>query len=167
MGMFDALGEDLCPYSEFRSFCQKMLGDGKTGNLDAALKTIQLNHLDKFSFKDLVTMNRKYPYALYPVFAIRIHMMRSTFGETWWEQTHYRVADLNRLKAKIEKGNKEAMKEKMKIEENNEVLNRMGWLKFTFMPWERNKVRMQIMKVKQLAAQMGYEEFQEEMEEKQ
>ena len=94
-------------------------------------------------------------------------MMRSTFGERWWEQTHYRVADLNRLKAKIEKGNKEAMKEKMKIEENNEVLNRMGWLKFTFMPWERNKVRMQIMKIKQLAAQMDYEEFQEEMEEKQ
>ena len=93
--------------------------------------------------------------------------MRSTLGENWWERTHYRVGDMNRLKSKVEKGSKEAMKEKLKMEENNEVLNRMGWLKYTFMPWERNKVRMQIMKIQNLVAQMEEEEYQEEREENQ
>ena len=92
--------------------------------------------------------------------------MRYTLGESWWERAHYRSKDEIKLKNKIHKGNIEAVKEKAKLEQENEVKNRMGWLRYTFMPWERNRIKLQILRIKNIANEMAAAEEEDELTEK-
>ena len=159
---FDHNREEYILFDEFRTFVLAMdLSGGKTANLEHAMNTIGVDKAGKFPFKELLKMNKQFPTVLYPMFAIRVQLMRSSFGERWWEQTHYRMADDRRYQKMKEIADGNALKDALKREEQAELIKRMGWLKYTFMPWERNRIRKMIERAQKIALDLELSEEKE------
>lgn len=143
--MFEYKG--FCNFDEFRNFCFKMLGKGPKANLDIALETMNVDASGRFPITEMIKMNRKFPHVLYPVFNIRIQIARVTFGERFWDEVSYRLQDQAILKKRAEAGDEAARLKKIKLQEAQELIDRMGWWKYTLMPWERSKVKARIVRV--------------------
>jgi hypothetical protein len=156
--MFEKDG--FCRFDEFKNFCYRMLGTGPKANLDIALESMNIDAIGRFAVHELVKVNRRFPHVLYPVFKIRVALARVTFGEKWWDDISYRLQDEAILKKRAEAGDEAARLKKIKMKEAQELIDRMGWWKYTFMPWERAKVRARIARV----AAMD-EELEEALEE--
>ena len=160
--MLDHHQEQYILFEEFRIFVLAMdVSGGKTANLEHAMNTISLK-AGKFSFNELLKMNAQFPTVLYPMFAIRVQLMRSSYGERWWEQTHYRMNDDRKLEKIKEKADTDELKNALKREQEAELIKRMGWLKFTFMPWERARVIAMMERAKKVAMELELEEERSE-----
>merc|ERR1711907_784278 len=116
----------------------------------------------KFSFKELLKMNKQFPTVLYPMFAIRVQLMRSSYGERWWEQTHYRMNDDRKFEKMKEKADTDELKNALKREQEAELIKRMGWWKYTLMPWERARVTALMDRAKNIAMELEISEEQAE-----
>ncbi len=159
---FDHNKEEYIHFDEFRVFVLTMdLSGGKTANLEFAMSTMSLDKSGKLNFKELLKMNRQFPTVLYPMFAIRVQLMRSSFGETWWEQTHYRIKDDKKFEKMKEKADQEALKNVFKREQEAELIKRMGWLKYTFMPWERARFIAMMDRAKRISMELELSEEKE------
>ena len=159
---FDHDREQVIPFDEFRPFVLSMeTSGGKTAGLEFAMSSLVLDKMGKFSFKELVKMNRQFPTVLYPMYAIRVQLMRSSYGEGWWEQTHYRMNDDKKYAKMKEKADQKSLKDALKREQEAELIKRMGWLKFTFMPWERARVTAMIERAKMISMELEVAEEKE------
>jgi hypothetical protein len=67
-----------------------------------------------------------------------------------WENMQYRVAEIEKLNREAELGNAQALKNKQKSEEDSAIRQRMGFVRYTFMPWERPKAKAQLERLKRM-----------------
>jgi Ca2+-binding EF-hand superfamily protein len=140
-------------FDEFRKFCQVMLGNGAKSNMETGLLSMKLDNSGRFTFDELVTLNRRFPHVLYPVFRIKIELERLSFGERWWERAIWRVKDSEALRQAAERGDAAARLKKAQIKQDREILERMGWWRYNFMPWERSKTRARLAKIAAMDAE--------------
>lgn len=158
--LFDTLKAKLCSYDDFRVFCYTMQDGGKTAPLEQGLKTIKVGHDGRFTFEELVKMNRAFPYIMYPIFSIRVTLMRISLGEFWWERTMYRLSDEAKLKQNLDKGDKLFLAGQKKREEEARVQERMGFFRYNFMPWGRKTARLQMARLAIMASQFEKDQVQ-------
>ena len=115
---------------------------------------------------------------------MQIIMQRKTFGEVWWNQKKQEMADIalaakqakqaerERLKAGKDKIAKSKEKEKQRdvakeINIEMRVRERMGYLRYNFMPWTRGRFYEQIETIDSIEAELaGEEEINEETNKK-
>lgn len=148
--LFDHKHEDLCYFDEFRAFCFAMFGDSGIYNLEKGLASIIVDRDGKFKYFELEKMNRKYPLVLYPIFSIQVTLMRISWGEYWWEQMLYRLNDEAKLIREKEEGDTKS-KERIRAKaERDQLIRKMGWLQYTFMPWERGTARNSIIRAEKM-----------------
>ena len=156
--LFDLESKRMAFFDEFRAFCLTMIGDGKTANLEKGLRSLKLDENGQFKFDELTKMNRIYPHVLYPVFSIRVSLIRVSFGEFWWESAMYRVSDAARDKKQKEQGERQFLTDRANREEKEKLIRRMGILRYTFMPWLRDAERMKLSKLDRMQASLEGED---------
>jgi len=75
---------ERCNFAQFKQFCQTMNEGIPSPNMDAGLRSMKVDYDGYFTFEALYKMNRMYPLVMYPVFKVRIAMMRASLGERWY-----------------------------------------------------------------------------------
>lgn len=111
-----------------------------------------------FNFREVCTLQSKYPNMFFPLYRLQIKIIENTFGEQWWEP---HKAILNEQKEKIKEKELAELKlrEKEEAEENAVVSDemiqkRMGIFKYYLMPWLREKEKARIMKIAAIESEL-------------
>jgi hypothetical protein len=93
-----------------------------------------------------------------PLYQLQVSIINNTLGEVWWESHKANLSDIKE-KRKVEE--LKALLEKEKAEERaNEVvsdemiLNRMGYLRYYLMPWQREFEKERILKIAALEQEL-------------
>lgn len=110
------------------------------------------------SFPQLYSTQRKFPMVFDPLYQLQVSIINNTLGEVWWESHKANLSDIKE-KRKVEE--LKALLEKEKAEERaNEVvsdemiLNRMGYLRYYLMPWQREFEKERILKIAALEQEL-------------
>jgi len=126
---------------------------------------IGLDWLEKFdqgegmvSFPQLYAMQRKYPMVFDPLYQLQVNIINNTLGEVWWESHKASLSDIkekikaDELKALLEQEKAEARANELVSDEM--ILNRMGYLRYYLMPWQREFEKQRILKIAALEQEL-------------
>jgi len=145
---------------ELRHFIENMWDHRVNTNVK-----IGLDWLEKFdqgegmvSFPQLYAMQRKYPMVFDPLYQLQVNIINNTLGEVWWESHKASLSDIkekikaDELKALLEQEKAEARANELVSDEM--ILNRMGYLRYYLMPWQREFEKQRILKIAALEQEL-------------
>lgn len=104
-----------------------------------------------FNFAQIESMQKHYPIVFYPLYRLQVHIIQNTLGETWWENHKAKLVDERNNKllaehAALLKKEKAEAKDK-EIVSDEMIKQRMGFIKYYLMPWQRDKEKARILKI--------------------
>ncbi len=145
--------------NEVKHFVYDMYYRDVTSNIHAGLSWLDDNDngSGRFDYKGLWEMHIKYPNLFFPAFRIQIELIKSTFGEDWWNAKKAELIDTKedrRLKAisDLKRQQADSLREKDSDVEVA-VRRKMGILFYVF-PCGREKERKKQMRIAAISAEM-------------
>lgn len=151
--ILDPSKTDLIEKNEVKHFIVTIWNNEINSNIKTAMGYLDEIDLGEgtFNFKEIMSLNNKYPNVFYPLFRLQIVIIKSSLGETWWDKHKAHLTAQKRRKREKELA---ALKAKLKQEANANQLfddelvkKRMGYFKFTFMPWLREVERNKLLRI--------------------
>ena len=133
-----------------KHFLLTMWSNEETANAAEAIKRLS-QYEDSFgqlTFEKLQEWVKSYPSAYFPLFRLQTSIMRTSFGEEWWNRA---IADLQEKELKKKMLDNMDSKEKNKIrhtqlmkEKELVVYSQMGAMKYYIFWWRRKKIRNRV-----------------------
>lgn len=123
--------------------------DAGTNSIEAIKRLVLYeDSYGQLTFEKLQEWVKAYPTAYYPMFKLQTSIMRTSFGEEWWNRTLSNLQEKEAKSAALENMN---MKEKNKSrgiqlikEKEMLVYHQMGAMTYYLMWWKRKKIRSRV-----------------------
>lgn len=123
--------------------------EASTNSIEA-IKRLALyeDSFGQLTFEKLQEWVKAYPTAYYPMFKLQTSIMRTSFGEEWWNRTSSNLQEKEAKLAALENMNSKEKSRlrgnKLKKEKESVVYHQMGAIKYYFMWWKRKKLRNRV-----------------------
>lgn len=107
----------------------------------------------QFTIDQIIKLNQLFPNLFYPVMKLQILIQQTSLGENYWEEMKLELTHKVHEKRKMDEINKKKKKKEAEtvVFDNGvtdeQLLKRMGFLKFHLMPWTRQKEKVKIAKL--------------------
>ena len=140
----------LIDHRGLKHFLITMCNNEENANSAEAIKRLvhYEDSLGQLTFEKLVEWVKAFPTAYYPMFRLQTSIMRTSFGEEWWNRA---IAELQENDKKAKLLENMGAEEKSRIrydqlvkEKEQVVYTQMGPMQYYFMWWRRAKVRSRV-----------------------
>ncbi len=156
---------------EIKHFIIMLHGGEIKSNAQEGLKSLESAKEVKdgrYTYRNIVTLNRNFPHLFYPAFRLQGSMMRSSWGERWWQSKIFTIqvetAERRRKqKGNIAAGGKGVMTESDMIKEEIEIKTEMGIVPYYLFRWKREAVRNKLRKLAAFEEEMRLREIEDRM----
>jgi Ca2+-binding EF-hand superfamily protein len=140
----------LIDHQGLKHFLLTMWNNEANANSNEAIKRLDMyeDSYGQLTFEKLQEWVKAYPTAYYPMFRLQTSIMRTSFGEEWWNKA---ISDLQIKEERQKKLENMDVAEKNRIrhdqlvkEKEQVVYSQMGPMRYYLFWWDRKKVRSRV-----------------------